>query len=421
MAYDFNSLTTFKPNSKKAARYSKVRDALSGKLSDKTRARLRKENKKLKAYMNPTDPVTGMPLKDLERSARQEAKNKYGGAIEEYGGMVRGQEQRTADIAPWYDQWRTHLTTIGQSQFQAGAQQAADMITQAGKLQNQDVAQQAQLANRAAGNAQAEPALQAARDASAGRAALAQGNAASVQERGKIRQGMQESFAGNSRLEQSRQQAISQGKTEELKKKKLGLEQDAASYFHERLDAGRQSAIEAQTQQAAAKMAGLKLGETSAHNRAMEEVAASNAESNAQRADWATSPSNPDNQAKPPKAGGKYRYTKSQRVTMSDDARRAYEDTPFKSKKLAKGKYAGKRVKGIQLYDKEGAPTSWLAATPENEKQIRKYYGDNGAKNSTMRAALAQQAIYGDVGKGTWNALRKLGINPKNVGLKLRK
>jgi hypothetical protein len=294
------------------------------------------------------------------------------------------------------------------------------MTAQAGKLQNQDVAQQAQLANRAAGNSAAEGALQSARDASAGRAALAQGNAASVQERGKIRQGMQESFAGNSRLEQSRQTAISQGKTEELKKKKLGLEQDAASYFHERLDAGRQSAIEAQTQQAAAKMAGLKLGETSAHNRAMESTAAANAETAAEKAAWQTSPDNPDNQAKPP-AAAKPKYSKAKRIEFRD------KGTSWKSKVM--GLPVNSKGEMVLERDEAGKPitTYKIAKFGGNKAAIKKAEAkltDGIMAGSSLpkylAKAIAEQRMYGKIRKATAKRLREqTGNPPQTYGFKV--
>jgi hypothetical protein len=429
MAYDYNSLTTFKPNAKKAARYSKVRDALSGKLGSKKRKQLRREyygkDKKggLKAYMNPVDPDTGIPLRDMERTARQEVKNRYDPLISDYDTAVRGQEQRTKDIDPWYDQWRTHLQTIGQSQYNAGVQQGAEIAAQAGKLQTQDVANQAQLANRAAGNSYAEGALQASKDASAGRAALAAGNAAAVKERGTIRQGMHQTFAGNSQLEQSRQKQISQGKVDELRKKKSSVEADAGAYFSERLDAQRANALDAQTKRAAAKMAGVKIDETTRHNMTNEEIAKQNADTAAQRADWATDPSNPDNQVKPGKPKTKYEYTRDQRVKMRDEARGELESATalIKPKKLTKGKYKGKSVRGIQIPATEKKPARWVALTPENEAQVRDGFKGAGIKNATLRAALAQQLIYQDVGRKTWDAVRRLGINPRNIGLKLRK
>lgn len=422
--YDFNRLTTFRPNARKKARYDKVRDALAGKLSNKTRARLRKEYKGLKLYMDPTDPSTGGSLRDLESSARDETRSTFEGSFDEVGNAIRAQEQRVADLDPWFNQYRTHLTTLGQNQATAAGAQANEMAAQAGKLQNQDVAQQAQLASRAAGNPYADAALQSSKDASAGRAALAAGNAASVKERGAIGQGMYGSFAANSGLEQSRQKAIAVAKGDEARKEKSKLSQKAGQYFSERLDAGRANVLDSETKRAAAKLAGLKLGETSSHNRAMESTAQQNADSTETRTNWAVDPDNPDNQEKPPKAKTKYRYTQLQRVSMRDDARSVYDSAQaaIVKKKLTKGKYAGKKVRGLQLEkNKDGTPGKWVALTPENEQHLRQILNNKKIKNATLRVALAQQLIYGDVGANTYNAVRRLGINPKNVGLKPRK
>lgn len=386
-------------------RYIDVKDALSGKLTTKTRARLRKEYKTLSAKYEPKPYDPQRPLKgDDFIDQLDDIVGK------EFDPQERALGQRAKDVPGWYQEYQDRLAANNASLNSAYQAQQDAAQTRATGMANEASTANTALFDKLRADAQQRGAtLDPAIQEQAERARTNRQSLANTFTQGVSTAGLNARTAGLGRENIAARDKVSamENISGQQRAVKQLRGQRRTEVFGQLRDKERQFALE----QKAFGLKGAELSLDQAYKNAKLGI-------DQQRADAYTyGQTKPDDPEKPESP-----YTQDKRVTMRDTATSAYENAlgDIKRKKMTGGKYKGRSLRGIQTYGEDGTPAQWLALTNENEAQIRRYVGSQGVKNKTLRAAVAQQLIYGDVGKATYEAVRKLGINPKSIGLKKR-
>jgi hypothetical protein len=303
-------------------------------------------------------------------------------------------------------------------------QQAANQQAQAGAQA---------IADKAGANPQAQAGLQAQDAAAQGRAALAQTSANAIAERGQIRGQQFQAQAANTGLQKNETRLKLNDNKKKVEGARNELDQVIGEYFEAQKQGQIGSYLDNKLKEAALNLQNVKFkaGEADkAADNAREDRKVTNAENQtAQEQQNVANGLNPNGTAiKTPKGsssgGKKPYYTPATKRTAIQDFNKSLSSAQGGVVKqvVKKGKYKGKPVKFLKAnVGTDAAPVyKHYALTPENEKQIvgfaNQKFGD-----AVLAKAMTQMLIYGYVGAGTWNALRKKrGINPKSLGLKLK-
>lgn len=157
-------------------------------------------NKKLN---NPTDPATGLPVKELDATARAAATQKYGSTRADYNNQVATVDKQIASLDPFFSQYEQHINAVGQDAINTANAQREQIIAQNAQATQQGQAGAQAIAERAGSNPAAQEGLQAQDAAAQGRAALAQTSANAIAERGQIRGDMAKAQAANTGLQKN--------------------------------------------------------------------------------------------------------------------------------------------------------------------------------------------------------------------------
>lgn len=248
---------------------------------------------------------------DIDRDVITSTRGKYGTAVNQYEGQIGASAARQAQIKQYYDEFNNALTGIRGQVNQQYATAVQGQVDNAKSTQgaeqsaNQKLLEQMQ-ADAASRGATVDPSLfLKANQASASRAGTANSQATQLQNA----KGAYDSFYGNQAvigLGQRQSKMDQESKfTKSLRDHLIELSQEAGDFAANQ----RSSLDEANYNRAlSAQALGVKASTARSQTRTRQQQLAiqqQNADTSKQRADWATSPSNPDNQ---PRAG-KPRFT----------------------------------------------------------------------------------------------------------------
>lgn len=117
---------------------------------------------------------------------------------------------------------------------------------------------------------------------------------------------------------------------------------------------------------------------------------------------------NPNTKAGKKKASDRVKYAKKIKpkfISLKAGSEEAIETHADGVKYL---KRPGKGANGTDQY---------VALTPKNFAQVRRI-AEAALSDRILGQALAQQLVFGKVYDGTWQAIRRMGINPKGLGLR---
>lgn len=418
MAYDFDQLTSVPNAGKYKSRNLEIRRFLrknAGKVSTKRRTRLRGELKDNRKKANPIDPMTGLPVRDLDAIARQETRTKYGEVTDDLSNDIRGEERRAMDAPAYFDQWRSHLQSLATAQTAAANTQTAALLNDAGAIQQQDTAKQNQVATQAAGNPFAAQSVQAMADASAGRTQMAKNTAAGIGERGAIRSGELQGLGAISHGTQARRVGEIQQGVQKLRSEERRLKKDIGDYFQGSRRQYQSDVLDSKVKSAAASLAGEKFEWDKGVDQArLSDVLSDNARSDALAEntinDTAADNARQQAEAEAKKIPPKHRTTQAQRTQLKKDGIRAMGKIRGNIRTNAKKK----RV--YDVMNQEGEVVEKIVLSPKVESKLQAHF-EAEVGNREIAAALAQQAIYGKVYDGTWQAVRAQGVDPKKLGL----
>lgn len=260
-----------------------------GSVSKSHKARLVKLMKENHAKGNPTDAFTGANLVDVERSARGDARTKYGPAWQSIGDSLRGQQTALANLPTYFDRRRADLTTLASNQA-AAAQAIRDRLAQ----EQQSIHDQTQgFRDRVAAEAQGNPLMaqanQAAQDSAASRQASSAAQGANIAAIGSLSGQTYKGLADNTQKEQAERVGVLDDKIASLKQQRDDLSKGIGEYFTGRKDqiiSGmadnqvKMASVQATAASNAAKnnIAEGNLNERKRHNKAQEGISQQNAD-----------------------------------------------------------------------------------------------------------------------------------------------
>jgi len=424
---DYFQKLGFQPDKKLLQQNIRIRKYLKnnkGKVSKKHKASLTKTMKSNTAKRNPTDPTTGLSVKSLDAPARAAANQKYGSTRTSYNQQIATVDTQLAKLDPYFKQYEDHLGSLATSAVQnAQAEQAQIMAQQQAANQQGQAGAQA-IADKAGANPQAQAGLQAQDAAAQGRAALAQTSANAIAERGQIRGQQFQAQAANTGLQKNETRLKLGDNKKKVESARNELDQVIGEYFEAQKQGQIGTYLDNKLKEAALNLQNVKFkageADKAADNARADALAQNTIDDRA--ADNARADANVGSGGA---AAGKkkpvYYSTPGGKSTAIKDFRKAYSGAKgtVVTKKATGGKYKGKGIKGLQV--NTGTPEkpkyTFYALTPENERQIVSF-ADQKFGDPILAKAMAQQLIYGNVGPGTWEALRKKrGINPKSLGL----
>lgn len=423
---DYFSGLGFQPSQKLIDRNHHIRDYLKankGKISKAHKARLVKIRRANHAKIFPTDPDTGQSIHSQDLAAQSAARTKYGSSRAAMDSLQGVYNQQLANLDPYFNQYRTHLTNLATNAIQQSQAQQQAIIAQQTQANQQTQAGTDAIVQNAANNPAAAAALQAGNDAAAGRNALAQNAANAAAERGQIRAAQFNAQSANTGLAQNETRTQINSNMKKLLDQKNQLDQQIGDYFQSIKDSNKSAFLDNQLKVQAAKLAGYKATVDA------KDKAADNARQDAALAEKTVNDQtkNAIAQQNANQSGGSGSkktpyYTSSAKHTAIQDFNKAYAGArgTVTKKVMRSGKYKGRSVRGLSVnVGTDTAPKmAFYALTPENERQIVSFanqkFGD-----PILAKAMAQMLIYGYVGPKTWDALRKRrGINPRSLGLK---
>lgn len=114
--------------------------------------------------------------------------------------------------------------------------------------------------------------------------------------------------------------------------------------------------------------------------------------------------------------------TKSGKKKASDRVKYARKIKPkFVSLKAGSESATEKHADGIKYLKRPGkgagGADQYVALTPKNFAQVRRI-AEQALGDRVLGMAMAQHLVYGRVYDGTWQAIRRMGLNPKGLGLR---
>jgi hypothetical protein len=315
---DYSQYTTRpqKFSSRESARLKKIKAAL-GRGAGGAEGRLRKEMRGLyKTGAKRVAPYSKPQYGDGSYSPQQIDQQVVSGVRTKYGHDIDATGARQQQIGKYYDDWNAELGQMRNQAAQAqqsmieetiNAQKTVGAAEQSG---NQNLLAQMQ-ADAAKRGQQIDPSLfLKANQASAARATSTNTQAAKM---GQIKQAGDQWYVTQGLVNR----ASKQGALDKERTYTSRLRSDAADYA---TGLRRELGQEGFDRAIASKTLNFKISDARSADdlqRQQMSISQQNADSNSQRADWATSPNNPDNQAEPPKSP----YAKKDYVTKRDETR----------------------------------------------------------------------------------------------------
>lgn len=370
---------------------SRERKILRTHLSGKDREKHRKVYKKLLArrYPDPTAPLSGQ---GIERQVNVEARMQYDPA-------ERASDQRVKDIPAWFEDYTAKSaglrdSTLGAFNSAADKTRTAAVSGQARSAADSDALMAQMTADATRRGATVDPTIrQTADQAAASRRSAAEAFAGQLGGQGAV------AVKGfNTRIDIGNRDSIDQRVKES--RRRAAIAQERGQFKTKRIGELREGERKYALENAAFGVDQQQATNDALYDEAKLDIAQQNADSSQQRADWATSPDNPDNQAKPGKGGGRTPSNKEKWATNSQKA-------------LGKVK---SRVKKGAMTDKDGARLFRLV--PKNEDKLANLVQAT-VGDELLAKAIAQQTIWGGIGPGMEDALRKKFRMPiKSLGFK---
>lgn len=317
---DYSTYTTRpqKFSSKESARLKKIKAAL-GRGAGGAEGRLRKEMRglyktgaqRVAPYSKPTYGSGSLSPQQIDQQVVSGVRSKFGNEIDASGA-------RQQQISQYYDDYNAELGNIRAQQAQAqqnmidetvNAQKAVGSAEQSG---NQGLLQAMQ-AEAASRGATVDPALfLKANQASAARANSTNTQAARMKQ---IKGAGDQWYAQQGLINRAQRQ----GALDKERSYTSRLRSDAADFA-----IGRRKELDSESfdRAIASKTLNFKIADARSADALQQQKLAidqQNADSSSQRADWTTSPSNPDNQAKPPRVDSP--YAKKKYITKRDETK----------------------------------------------------------------------------------------------------